>query len=138
MTKSISGDEVTKRINEARKVLKPVKVDYGSNFPGWFSKRLRAYLRMRSLRSYASYANCQEVLRHVEAPWGRGYNPFDHVGVIKTDKGVRVVFEPYDFDFTMHSICDAFATALGIGYCISPNSYHYPGYTMRIEFYERR
>src|SRR5271157_4826802 len=128
MVKTITGEQVNKRIADARKILEPEPVDCGARVPGWLCKRLRAYIKKNGLcRHYDGYSNLQEVTSHVESQLGFScHRWFDHTGVIKTSNGQRrFVAEPYDFCLPMARLLDAIATALDIECHISPNSYHY-------------
>lgn len=133
-------------IEVARRTLKPEKVRDG-HVPGWFSKRLTRYCKQHGIETYrckssalnrASYsiANAANIDICTTTIW-------DHWGTIKAQRfkcchEAKSVFvsEPYNFGSKTALFLDAFCQALALEWHLTPNAWHYPGYTIRILIHE--
>src|SRR5208282_1515576 len=112
--------------------------EYDTPFPGWLGKKVRAYASKYGTPNYGdNYVNFPYVAKHIGEQAGIDYPSWfwDHYGVIRVDGKCLLIVEPYDFDLNMAALCDAICKALDVRCNISPNSYHYPGSTMRIVFH---
>jgi hypothetical protein len=136
------------QIKAARKILGATEVKRGK-IPGWLVKRSRAYLRQQGARSqYSGSYVFDDAVRYVGKQVG--IDPtglLDHEGTLEAgpydcckDAGTCFVSEPYGFGFNLQSaqLCEAIAQALDIQWHFGPDSWWFPGKTMRITFHERR
>lgn len=134
-------------IKAARRLLKPTRVRL-HDFPGWLSKRSRAYLRREGVPTrFTGYHAFEEVLLHI----GKKLNItgprslLDHDGTSKGGRyvccqeaaGKCYVTEPYGFSFDYHRLCEAVSEALDIKYHVSSDTYWNPGATIRITFHQK-
>jgi len=140
--------KVCQEIDAARKALKPEKVR-DAYIPGWLSKRLTRYCKRHDIETYRckqtalfyasnAIANAADIDTSTTTIW-------DHWGTIKAERykcchEAKSVFvsEPYNFNTTTARFLDAFCEALGLEWHLTPNAWHYPGYTIRILIHEKQ
>jgi len=123
-------------IRRARELLgaEPVKI---GRIPMWLKKRLVKAVKGERIESdlppallFASW-----ILEN-DAPT-RGW--LDHWGASRDASGEEVfVSEPYNIDPDQMAKIDRFAELLGLDWQLNAKSWHYPGYTFRIEFWPLR
>lgn len=130
-------DKTRELIDAARHLLKPTPVVNG-RIPLWLTPRLRAAHRAKQfetieeLRAWAS-PDSATLLVSAAAECGL---VLDHWGATSIAGEDYFVSEPYEFTEDAMAGVIRFASMLSLGYRIDPNSWHYPGRTIRILFGE--
>jgi hypothetical protein len=143
-----AADAQRQQIEAARKLLKPEEVRDG-HIPGWLSKRLTRYCKRHGIETYrckqtalhyASYAIANAVGIDIGTT-----TIWDHWGSVRgehykccNEAGVSFVSEPYNFTARTAHFLDAFCKALDLEWHLTPNAWHYPGYTIRIIIHEKQ
>ena len=118
-------------ILDARALFKPSEVKPG--MPDWFRRAfLAAFPARHRGTSRGAVSNAMHNMPGV-AEW------LDHEGQCKWWDG-RTAFcsEPYGLDAKELASIEAFAAALGCDFRVDPNSWHFPGSTWRIVFFEKK
>ena len=118
-----------RRIEEARRILKPRKVRAG-HVPNW--------LRRKMLKRFGCESGYTDAWSVLQQTLGRLYGGrprwLDHYGSSKQGDVNVFVAEPYSLTAADLRDVAAFATELGLSVAVGSNSWHYPGATVRIEF----
>jgi len=98
----------------ARRILKPTPVRIG-HVPRWFKKS----------GAFGPYGE-------ISSSW------LDHYGSTKLSDGrVAFVSEPYSVGADQILECEDIAKWLGLDFWVDPNSWWYPGYTIRLIFVQK-
>lgn len=123
-----AGDSVEAQIRRSREEMKPSPVDL-HHVPNWF--------RLALLKAYGcrdGWTNGQHVLQHAigRAEW------LDHWGSTKDGEQLCFVSEPYHVDATALAHVEDVARRAGCECWLHPNSWWYPGRTIRIAFAPKR
>lgn len=121
-----TASDQQEEIRNARKILRPTPVKY-NKVPKWFRD---AYCRNVLERRPGREGESQLITRCNRGRW------LDHWGTAMHYGKEAFVSEPYGLGLTWLQDIDALAKQIGCKYEISPNSWHYPGHTIRILFYE--
>ena len=121
-------DDVSGLIRQAREILRPTPVRL-HHAPGWFSRVVqRAY--GRGCQGATLLEQIARLTDHAaDSRW------LDHWGSTKLPDG-RVAFasEPYDLSPSAVTMLARFAEDIGCEFWVSPNSWWYPGATIRLLF----
>lgn len=95
-------------VETARRLLKPSRVDVGE-VPRWLTKQMLEEMRSAGL--------------------------IDHAGTTLLADGRRAfVSEPYGASASAMADAEAIAKRHGLEFWLSPNSWHFPGWTVRLVF----
>lgn len=124
-----AGAETRAHIAAARDLLgpTPVRLDH---VPRWFKKALHPYHRKLEM----TYQRVQ----HAFATIGHGH-ALDHWGSTTLGDGrVAFVSEPYDVDAAVLAGCERLADEVGCVFYLDPNSWWFPGRTIRLVFVQRK
>lgn len=127
-------------IQEARKLLRPSPVKLG-RVPLWLTRALRAAHRAEKFESVPNLGGGWMLQDAVGACGSKGTvnRWLDHWGS-STPSGWNglecFVAEPYGLCDTDFVSIGRFAELVGAAYCVDPNSWHYPGKTIRVLFYQ--
>jgi len=125
-------------IRQARELLGAEKVKIG-RIPIWLKRRLVQAVKDGRIESDwpAELRFVEDILQN-DAPT-RGW--LDHWGSARSSrsyvKGEMFVSEPYDLCPDKMEKIDQFAELLQLDWHVLANSWHYPGYTFRVEFWPR-
>lgn len=114
-------------IDDARKLLNPSPVRT-SHVPTWLKKKIRAAVKAKQVA--ARYSDPEMVLLN-DLTWENRW--LDHYGTT-TWRDFKDVFvsEPYSVDGKTLSQIEQFAERLGLECQVDANSWHFPGWTIRI------
>jgi hypothetical protein len=121
-------EEQDKEIREARKKLKPTKVK-SRHVPAWLRSRL---LKLRREGKFQSDRTNNYALIFSAAEAVGCSCLLDHWGSAQRNGETVFVSEPYGAEAER---VERLATFLGVNGVIESNSWHYPGYTVRVVFY---
>ena len=122
-----AANDTEQQIQAARELLKPSEVRT-SHVPDWFRKAL---IKAYGTRHHGTSGH--EVISHAF----KGADWLDHWGSTELDGQTVFVSEPYHLTRDEHVEVANVAEKIGCDCWISTNSWHYPGYTIRIAFAER-
>lgn len=132
MTATNEQKNQTDRIEAARELLAPSEVRH-HHVPNWF--------RLALLKAYGTgdgWTNGPHVLQHAvseSSPDGERYPSWlDHWGSTKIGEALCFVAEPYNVNERTLRHVASIAARIGCRWWLSPNSWWYPGSTIRIVF----
>lgn len=130
------------RIKAARELLEPTPVRL-HHFPLWMKQAMNRVAKARGFTftrdSIMPLGRFEELLHSLMAPEIRHKNArLDHWGSSRTANEESFVSEPYGMTVEAFAAWELFAELAGLKCCLSPNSYWYPGSTMRIEIVQPR
>lgn len=111
----MNAQECMQRIEERRSVMKPTKVEKGER-PKWLPKR--------ALRD-------DVFTQAINNGWA------EHYGTTQYNGNTYFVCEPYDLSHNEMEAVETFASKYGLLWRLDANSWHYPGYTIRIVFWHK-
>ena len=126
MSRSPTTEQITDRIEAARKLLRPRPVKL-NKYPRWLLRRVRALGECHRPLPIEFIARGQI---QTMAVW------LDHCGTSDDDSRESFVSEPYRFASLDARELDSFCEALGLTWYLSSNSWWYPGRTVRIVIHE--
>jgi len=120
-----------KFIEDARALLKPSPVHY-HKVPGWFRLALlRAFRGIFYRKCLLGWFVLDTVRRHLGLTW------LKHAGTCDRYGKPVFVSEVYHIDAAELKSIEDLAAAIGCDWALSPNSWHMPGSTLRIVFFQR-
>ncbi|MEO1529305.1 MAG: hypothetical protein AAFX06_28120 [Planctomycetota bacterium] len=122
----LSGQE--RRHNAIREAWQVSRPSYGSRgCPRWFTRAVAKAIRNGDIDCSTNHGNGLERIRN------SGFVCiFDHFGRL----GETVVTEPYADADAVRPVAESLAQILGCRCDVSRLSWHYPGWTIRITFYQ--
>ena len=118
----------TSPCNEVRELLRPSEVKSG--VPNWF--RLGFLRTFPGVSRGTSWWEVADALRNrFKVTW------LDHWGQCSWGNGMAFCSEPYSIGVEGLQSVQDLATAIGCEWSLSANSFHYPGWTIRIVFFQK-
>ena len=132
---STMADAQTEIIKRARKLLCPSEVKTG-RIPRWMRTKLQALQRQGIINSCHKDFYLEDLKRVADGEQSPIRSWLDHWGWTDWNFHECFVAEPYGLDEGAMKSIARFAELLDAEYCISANSWHYPGSTIRILFYK--
>lgn len=122
--------KVEERIEAARELLKPSPVDL-HKVPNWLRRRMLAAFGCHYGNTSGSAVLHHAMRQLAEDHW------LDHWGATTWGNHPAFVAEPYQLWTRDLQSIEQFADRCGIAWHVTPNSWWYPGWTLRVLFYER-
>lgn len=121
-------------IEDARALLKPSRVEV-NKVPRWFRRAILDAFRgtgmFRNQECYSGLPVLHTVRKRLGLRW------LDHVGTCDWYGKRAFVTEPYGIDAEALKSAQDFASRIGCECALSSNSWHSPGATLRIVFFEK-
>ena len=123
--------DVARLIETGRAALKPTPVKPG--VPVWLAALVRKHYGMRNQGCPNEMILSESLRKEYSNSRESNDDWLDHHGTTVIKGRECFVSEPYVEDaLTKLKQVDAFCSRLGLKYYVSPNSWHFPGFTFRI------